>query len=847
DNPRTFEPDFINRFGFKLDFKVDDGHLNPSTNVVYELFQGGASLGITFVADQSLFNEDEFDEVLGLHFDSLGQFTASSAMTLNVRMEEREDGYVVGGPLRVVDVGTGAVIDRAYRILDHSTLALVDANGFEAVDTGAVLESGCTDCGTASEVWQPNLYDVGWVNLVYETGPGNMPLWESGVLRPVWRALFTDWLNGTEQFPDLGDAPSPDPNTDPSVTKNADPPGPYVTPFTPQPSTPAPAPSGAVNLVITDTTVLPTFKGTTVIASITGDGVGGPDSVEIVVQSATASITTLAVDLIGNAFTRLSGDFLADGFAAGQEITTSGFSLNNGRYTISSVNALSIVVAEALVFGDTSGSGDESLVSKGKLVFAGTGPFGGNGLVSIKAQAEEIEILPGVTISVRVVTGDPRTASSSGNSGNVELSAGTISLGREAAIVAHADGGFTGGDVKLIASSTGNTNFDFFSLSGPRATVDLGPSALITGANVLITATATTAGSASLGDVVEDLIEVLPASVGFFTALALIAANLDLLPQFIRDGFQVIADALTAAEDAFRDKLEDDELFELPAGVAAAAEFVVADAHVSVASGARISAMANATIQASATASLNVTTNAADGYLGLSYGNVRPTAKVRFAMGSKLLAGGNAELKSTTSSTLVMRTEVSNNGDAVGVSSSFGKTQALSRAEVAAGAEVEAANLTLFAENTRSIENKAIAGGFADSGTAGVGAVLAVGFYVSAAEVMLAATVTVPGAITLTARSIETKNDTQSFGSVSAQPGGSNGIENAAGQAAGDLDTSTNAGGRNVDPTNGSGDLTIGAAMTLIESENKAAAWIDDGAFITAGSMTITSFAEARP
>ncbi|HSO00903.1 MAG TPA: hypothetical protein VLS46_00135, partial [Gaiellaceae bacterium] len=194
-----------------------------------------------------------------------------------------------------------------------------------------------------------------------------------------------------------------------------------------------------------------------------------------------------------------------------------------------------------------------------------------------------------------------------------------------------------------------------------------------------------------------------------------------------------------------------------------------------------------------------------------------------------------------------MRTEVANDGSVAGVSASFGKTEALARVEVAAGAEILANDLTLFAENTRSIENKAIGGGFADSGTAGVGAVLAVGYYLSSAQVVLAGTVTATGAITLTARSLETKNDTQSFGSVSAQPGGANGIEGAADQAAGELDTSTNADGRNVDPSNGSGDLTIGAAMTLIESENKAASWIDDGAIVSADSLTITSFAEARP
>lgn len=44
-------------------------------------------------------------------------------------------------------------------------------------------------------------------------GNGNMPLWESCVLRTDgFRALFTDWENGAANFPDLGDSVSNDPN-----------------------------------------------------------------------------------------------------------------------------------------------------------------------------------------------------------------------------------------------------------------------------------------------------------------------------------------------------------------------------------------------------------------------------------------------------------------------------------------------------------------------------------------------------------------------------------------------------------------------------------------------------------
>ncbi len=55
-----------------------------------------------------------------------------------------------------------------------------------------------------------------WRGTAYPTGKGNFPLWESNLLRPAFRVLFTDWQNGTnfpaDNFPDLGDATTPDPN-----------------------------------------------------------------------------------------------------------------------------------------------------------------------------------------------------------------------------------------------------------------------------------------------------------------------------------------------------------------------------------------------------------------------------------------------------------------------------------------------------------------------------------------------------------------------------------------------------------------------------------------------------------
>ncbi|HSH80291.1 MAG TPA: hypothetical protein VLA19_17330 [Herpetosiphonaceae bacterium] len=51
-------------------------------------------------------------------------------------------------------------------------------------------------------------------------GNGQFPLWESCLLRPAFRGIYTDWENGTENFPALGDGVSSDPSDQaaPSMT-----------------------------------------------------------------------------------------------------------------------------------------------------------------------------------------------------------------------------------------------------------------------------------------------------------------------------------------------------------------------------------------------------------------------------------------------------------------------------------------------------------------------------------------------------------------------------------------------------------------------------------------------------
>jgi hypothetical protein len=44
----------------------------------------------------------------------------------------------------------------------------------------------------------------------FNGGNGQFPIWESCLLRPAFQGIFTDWENGSQNFPPLHDAPSPD-------------------------------------------------------------------------------------------------------------------------------------------------------------------------------------------------------------------------------------------------------------------------------------------------------------------------------------------------------------------------------------------------------------------------------------------------------------------------------------------------------------------------------------------------------------------------------------------------------------------------------------------------------------
>ncbi|MEP7157786.1 MAG: right-handed parallel beta-helix repeat-containing protein [Chloroflexota bacterium] len=177
-----------------VDPSLPDQQLFPATNATYTVKDGETPFGTQpLPVDQHRFAGDtEFLGAIedgGLDFRLLGTF-AFLSNTLRVELSNLANGNVVAGPILIDRVGG---VDRRRIQNNRNPETLKPTLPDEYTDN-----------------------DAAWTDFVYATGTGNNPLWESGVLRPVFRELFIDWENGALDFPALGDTPSPDPNL-PSV------------------------------------------------------------------------------------------------------------------------------------------------------------------------------------------------------------------------------------------------------------------------------------------------------------------------------------------------------------------------------------------------------------------------------------------------------------------------------------------------------------------------------------------------------------------------------------------------------------------------------------------------------
>ena len=176
-----------------------DKNISPAQFAQYKILDG-VDIEATITKDQRQFAGDFEHE--GMGFSLLGTYTIDNG-TLRVELNNLSGtgDNVVAGPILVVP--TGGTAFRIQNDRNSSTLIPIPGNGYS--DNSAY-----------------------WTDLVYESGGGNNPLWESELSREGFRAVFDDWINDGSDFPDLADSTSSDPNNIP-IAKNQLPS--FATPF----------------------------------------------------------------------------------------------------------------------------------------------------------------------------------------------------------------------------------------------------------------------------------------------------------------------------------------------------------------------------------------------------------------------------------------------------------------------------------------------------------------------------------------------------------------------------------------------------------------------------------------
>src|SRR5262249_46249364 len=148
-------------------------------SATYQIIFNGAVIDTVTVNQQVSPGEDDG---MGNFWKTLGGYTLGNngAGQLQVRLAQSANGQVVAGPVR-----------------------LTAPAGVTTTVPATITPGGAFST-------QGN-----WLGLQYATGNGNFPMWESCLLRDkVFRVLFKDWQNGAQNFPDLGDLTSHDPNED---------------------------------------------------------------------------------------------------------------------------------------------------------------------------------------------------------------------------------------------------------------------------------------------------------------------------------------------------------------------------------------------------------------------------------------------------------------------------------------------------------------------------------------------------------------------------------------------------------------------------------------------------------
>lgn len=577
----------------------------------------------------------------------------------------------------------------------------------------------------------------------------------------------------------------------------------------------------------------------------------GPDFSDVVNVNGYASGTSIAVEN-GDIVIHAEGDFEntgviatdgATGLDAGNVVVTAGRDLHlkedgvvsaRGRGTDSDGGRVYLYAGHDAERGDaamidarggTSGDGgkielsgkDHVVLSGGSFRAAATNGRAGKVLVDpdeIEISADDhsdgadisysadskITVDDGVTLSSRNLAdpdgGNHLTDSSQGDSGSITLAAPTIIVGDNANLLAQADNGYNAGNISLLATDSANATWSVGALAfrdiETNASITVG-AATIKGKNVDIEAIASTSKLADLESEVSD------------------------------------DEGSGLGYDVNEDSIFNLDLF-------AAAVTAKSTATISIDTGANLHADEDLTLRAEASSTAQTTTLST--YAGVTYGFTKPTASIDVASGASLSAVGDIDISSTANGTLNTLLLVPSFGDSQGtVVVGYGKARVEADVDIDDGAIISGDNISIASDTANLMSTAAYGLGF-NAGSKGAAVAVVVGDYKSNASTTVAGDVTAGGDLAITATSHNLNNDTRSGSTVISSLKDSvgslvSGIQSVFSSKAGSFNPSSNAS------------IALGAAVTVVDSSNRADAIIADGADVAAaGDLTLAANAE---
>ena len=242
---------------------------------------------------------------------------------------------------------------------------------------------------------------------------------------------------------------------------------------------------------------------------------------------------------------------------------------------------------------------------------------------------------------------------------------------------------------------------------------------------------------------------------------------------------------------------------------------------------------------------------------GVTYGNSSATATIHVENGADISATNLFQMHANVENTVNLIAFIPALGESTNLAFSLAIGHSTSLADIRSGAEIEAVTADIFAKNLNSFANTAIAAGFGTKAATdkdtegskdddtGTSATVALGFFQSSAIATVSGGMDIDGDLTIHGESVNERNVTRSFASVSGNPVGKYAQDIADFTDSIPFVNGIGIGDSVLKARTGETKKGYAVALAMVTSDNKASALISDGAVITVGGdLDITSLAQ---